>query len=385
MHQILQQDLQNIFTGLTAKELLSGKKIFITGFAGSLGYMMMQFFAHYGSKLGIHHVYALDNYVFGKPDWVSALEGNPLFTIKMGDVITEDFAFARDAQLIFHMASLASPVYYRLHPIETMDADVIGLRRLLEFYEHKDIFNLLFYSTSEIYGDPNIVPTPEKYWGNVNTSGPRACYDESKRYAETLCYNFHHRRGFPVTVIRPFNSYGPGLRINDKRAPADFAMNVINNEDIVLYSGGKSTRTFCYSSDITLASLKCILHGKYDIFNAGSDRDEITIHQLAEIYKSIGQELFGYSGEIIFKQHEDKHYNTDDPKRRCPDLTKIKSILGYTPSVEVGDGVRRYLRFLYAETSTKNNSEVSASAQPQGSCKSNFLLQHGITLRGVAK
>ena len=136
---------------------------------------------------------------------------------------------------------------------------------------------------------------------------------------------------------------------------------------------------------LPLVRVKCILHGKYDIFNAGSDRDEITIHQLAEIYKSIGQELFGYSGEIIFKQHEDKHYNTDDPKRRCPDLTKIKSILGYTPSVEVGDGVRRYLRFLYAETSTKNNSEVSASAQPQGSCKSNFLLQHGITLRGVAK
>ncbi|WMT40468.1 NAD-dependent epimerase/dehydratase family protein [Paenibacillus sp. D2_2] len=140
--------------------------------------------------------------------------------MREGDVTREDFSFAGDADLIFHMASLASPVYYRLHPIETMDADVVGLRRLLDFYGDRGIFNLLFYSTSEVYGDPDprLVPTPETYWGNVNSSGPRSCYDESKRYAETLCYNFHYQRGFPVTVLRPFNSFGPGLRTNDKRA-----------------------------------------------------------------------------------------------------------------------------------------------------------------------
>ena len=350
MNAILKEDLERVYNGLIEHEriALSGKTVFVTGFAGSLGFMLMQFFAAYGKTLGVKHIYALDNYVFGKPDWVAELSNNPLFTICEGDVVTHDFAFAENADLIFHMASLASPVYYRLHPIETMDADVIGLRRLLDFYKNKNIFNLLFYSTSEIYGDPDPsqVPTPENYWGNVNTSGPRACYDESKRYAETLCYNFHHQHGFPVVVMRPFNSYGPGLRTNDKRAPADFALNVLNNEPIVLYSDGKATRTFCYAADTTLGSLKCALYRKYDIFNIGNDSEEMTITELANIYRCAGNKLFGYSQEIVFEQHTDKHYNTDNPQRRRPDLTKIKTTLNYAPSINTQQGIERYLNFL---------------------------------------
>ncbi|MCL2638019.1 MAG: NAD-dependent epimerase/dehydratase family protein [Oscillospiraceae bacterium] len=353
MNKILQQDLQKIHDGLTAQERvgLSGKTVFVTGFAGSLGFMLMHFFAEYGRELGLKHVFALDNYVFGKPDWIKELADNTLFTICEGDVVTQDFSFAESADLIFHMASLASPVYYRLHPIETMDADVVGLRRLLDFYRGKDIFNLLFYSTSEVYGDPDHrqIPTPESYWGNVNTSGPRACYDESKRYAETLCYNFYHQYNFPVTVLRPFNSFGPGLRTNDKRAPADFALNVLNNEPLTLYSDGKATRTFCYASDTTLASIKCALYAKYDIFNIGNDTEEITIRQLAEIYRDAGKDLLGYEGEIVFREHEDKHYNTDNPQRRCPDLNKIKTVLGYQPSVDTRTGIERYLKFLKGE------------------------------------
>ena len=350
---ILSEDLRQIADGLTEKEAnaLKGRTVFITGFAGSLGFMMMQFFAKYGETFGIKHVYALDSYVFGKPGWVSEIEKHPLFTVREGDVVKEDFIFAGEADLIFHMASLASPVYYRLHPIETMDADVVGLRRLLDFYCERGIFNLLFYSTSEIYGDPDpkMVPTPEGYWGNVNTSGPRACYDESKRYAETLCYNFNHQKSFPVTVLRPFNSFGPGLRTNDKRAPADFAMNVLQSEPIVLYSDGKATRTFCYASDTTLASLKCVLYAKYDIFNIGNDSEEMTIRELAEIYRSVGKSVLGYSGEIIFQEHTDKHYNTDNPQRRRPDLTKIRTILGYAPFIDTRIGVERYLKFLKLE------------------------------------
>ncbi|MCL2619371.1 MAG: NAD-dependent epimerase/dehydratase family protein [Defluviitaleaceae bacterium] len=348
--KILQEDLLNIMQGLSDEEhrKLSDKTVFITGFAGSLGFFMMQFFAKYGQELGVKHVYALDNYVFGKPEWVDGLQGHPLFTIHEGDVVDYDFSFASDADLIFHMASLASPVYYRLHPIQTMDADVVGLRRLLDFYENKGIYNLLFYSTSEIYGDPcnTKVPTPENYWGNVNPVGPRACYDESKRYAETLCYNFYHSRGFPSTIIRPFNSYGPGLRVNDKRAPADFAMNVLNGEPITLYSDGKATRTFCYGTDMTVASLKCALYGKFDAFNAGNDMAEITIRELAGIYQGVAKEMFGYKEEIVMRTHPDKHYNTDNPQRRCPDLNKIKNMLGYAPSVRTEEGVTRYLQFL---------------------------------------
>jgi len=347
---ILTEDLERVLTGLTEKEQanLNGRTVFITGFAGSLGFTMVQFFAEHGNDLGIKHVYALDNYVFGKPSWVFDIEKHPLFTVVEGDILTVDLNQFSDADLIFHMASLASPIYYRLHPIETMDADVVGLRRLLDFYEDKNIFNLLFYSTSEIYGDPHPdqVPTPEDYWGNCNTSGPRSCYDESKRYAETLCYNFFHERNFPVTVIRPFNSYGPGLRMDDKRAPADFAMNVLNDEPLVLYSNGKATRTFCYSTDLTIASLKCILTKQYKIYNAGNDIGEMTIFELAIIYQEVAKKLFGYNQEIIFMEHEDKHYNTDNPQRRCPDLTRIKTDLGYEPQVEASEGVARYLQYL---------------------------------------
>jgi UDP-glucuronate decarboxylase len=348
--RILSEDLKQIANRLTKQERASlrGRSVLITGFAGSLGFMLMQFLAHYGQELGVKRVYALDNYVFGKPEWINEIETNPSFVIKEGDVTTEDFAFAADADLIFHMASLASPVYYRKHPIETMDADVVGLRRLLDFYKDRNIFNLLFYSTSEVYGDPasDMVPTKESYWGNVNTSGPRACYDESKRYAETLCYNFHHQYGFPVTVLRPFNSFGPGLRMNDKRAPADFALNVLQNEPITIYSDGKATRTFCYASDTTLASLKCALYAKYDIFNIGNDIEEMTVLELAKIYRDAGKELFGYSGDIIFREHTDKHYNTDNPQRRCPDLSKIKEMLGYEPTMNTRAGVGRYLKYL---------------------------------------
>ncbi|MDT8979924.1 NAD-dependent epimerase/dehydratase family protein [Paenibacillus sp. chi10] len=359
-NRILLEDLRCIAEGLTECErsTLSGRNIFITGFAGSLGFMLVQFFAHYGQTLGVKRVYVLDNYIFGKPKWVHEIECHPLFTVREGDVTQEDFSFAGDADLIFHMASLASPVYYRLYPIETMDADVIGLRRLLDFFSNRGIFNLLFYSTSEIYGDPDpkMVPTPESYWGNVNSSGPRSCYDESKRYAETLCYHFHYQKGFHVTVVRPFNSFGPGLRTNDKRAPADFAMNILRNEPLVLYSDGKATRTFSYASDTTLASLKCALYARYDIFNIGSDAEEMTIRELAEIYRSVGNNIFGYKGSIMFREHTDKHYNTDNPQRRRPDLTKIKTVLNFTPFVDTRTGVERYLRYLGMHGNDDNGS-----------------------------
>ena len=349
-NRILSEDLQYVADHLTdyEREALSDRSILITGFAGSLGFMLVQFFAVYGRRLNVRRIFLLDNYMYGKPPWIRAIESHPLFMVHEGDVTRVDFSFAGEADLIFHMASLASPVYYRQHPIETMDADVVGLRRLLDFYGGRGIFNLLFYSTSEIYGDPDPhnIPTPESYWGHVNCAGPRSCYDESKRYAETLCYNFHYQKGFPVTVLRPFNSFGPGLRTNDQRAPADFALNILNNEPIVLYSDGKATRSFCYASDITLASLKCALYARYDVFNIGSDTEEVTIRELAEIFRSTGNSLFGYNNNIIFREHTDKHYNTDNPRRRRPNLSKIRTVLKYTPSVDTRTGAERYLRYL---------------------------------------
>ena len=350
--KILEEDLQNIHDRLkTEKSKLEGKNVLVTGFAGSLGYVLMSYFRKFGDELGLGKVYGVDTYIFGKPQWTAEFDDDARFSLFEEDITKIDLDKVGDANVIFHMASLASPVYYRLHPIETIDADVLGLRRLLDYFRDKDLYDLLFFSTSEVYGnpDPAQVPTSETYWGNVNTSGPRACYDESKRFGETLCYNYYHQYHMPITVVRPFNSYGPGLRTNDKRVVADFAMNICNGEDLVIYSNGKATRTFCYSTDSITAIIKCALFGDYGIFNIGCDKEEITIDQLAEIYKKVGHELTGYEGTIKYQVHEDKHYLTDNPQRRCPNLTKINEKLNYVPQYDTETGVRRYLIHLLQE------------------------------------
>ncbi|MBP1308057.1 UDP-glucuronate decarboxylase [Paenibacillus sp. 1182] len=350
MSVITQQDMGFIYNGLSDfdKSKLKGSTILVTGFAGSLGYSLLHFFAAYGEELGIRRVFGIDNYMFGQPEWTKRISKHSLFDLRKMDITTCDLGFAEKADVIFHMASLASPVYYRLHPIETIDADVTGLRRLLDFYKSKNIKGLLFYSSSEIYGDPHFsqIPTPETYWGNVNTCGPRACYDESKRFGETLCYNFSRQYGMPVTVVRPFNNYGPGMRINDQRVVADFAKAVIDNENIVIYSDGKPTRTFDYIPDATIGYIKSAVFGEFEVFNIGSDSSELSILELAELYKKIGNELFGYQGGIVFRAHKDKEYLVDNPNRRCPDITKARNILDYHPQIHIEEGISRYLKNL---------------------------------------
>ena len=172
---------------------------------------------------------------------------------------------------IIHAASIASPIYYRKYPIETMDANVNGLRNLLDYAvgearSGREVRGFLFYSTSEIYGDPTAenIPTTETYRGSVSCTGPRACYDESKRYGETLCVNFARVFGLPVRVARPFNNYGPGLKITDRRVIPDFARDIVANQDVVMLSSGSPTRTFCYISDA--------IAGYYKVLGARSQR-----------------------------------------------------------------------------------------------------------------
>lgn len=350
LSMITQNDIKFIYEGLSAEEKkkFEGSSILVTGFAGSLGYTLLHFFYIYGEELGIKKVYGIDSYMFGRPNWIDDIIKNSLFDLRNLDIIDCDLEFAKEATLIFHMASLASPVYYRKYPIKTIDADVTGLRRLLDFYKDNQIKGLLFYSSSEIYGDPHptMIPTKESYWGNVNPCGPRACYDESKRLGETLCYNFAREYNMPIVIVRPFNNYGPGMRINDQRVVADFAKAVIMKEDIVIYSDGTPTRTFDYIPDATIGYLKCILYGEFEVFNIGSDIAEISIRDLAEIYKKVGKILFDYKGEVVFKNHWDSEYLTDNPKRRCPDITKARELLNYMPKVHIDEGIRRYLSYL---------------------------------------
>lgn len=354
--EITKKDMEFIYTSLSSKdkEELKGSTILVTGFAGSLGYSLLHFFLSYGKTLGIKKVYGIDNYMFGKPKWVERISEHSLFDLRDLDIIYDDFTFASSSNIIFHMASLASPVYYRRYPIETIDADVTGLRRLLDFYKNKKLRGFLFYSSSEVYGDPHPsqIPTLETYFGNVNTCGPRACYDESKRFGETLCYNFSREYDMPITIVRPFNNYGPGMRINDQRVVADFAKAVIDNENIIIYSDGTPTRTFDYIPDATIGYIKCALFGRFEVFNIGSDGPEITITQLAEMYKKIAQEELGYRGKLVYRIHPDKEYLTDNPNRRCPNIEKARRILQYNPKINIEEGIRQYLQYL-----NRNNRE----------------------------
>jgi len=351
---VVREDLDYICEQL-ANELpdISGKRIAITGGAGFLGYYLVQSLLHWNEVSSVDpvEVYVYDNFSRGMPQWLADLEENPNLRIRKHDItdpLPDDFG---PFEFIIHAASIASPIYYRLHPIETMDANVNGLRHLLDWaVQQKDsstpVQGFLFYSTSEIYGDPSAdnIPTPESYRGNVSCTGPRACYDESKRYGETLCVNFANVHEVPVRIARPFNNYGPGLKITDGRALPDFARNVLSGADITLFSDGAPTRTFCYVADAVVGYLKILLRGgNGESYNIGTDDDEISMRGLAELVVETANELFGYTGTVVYEKSDDVDYLVDNPNRRRPVIDKASSELAYAPGIGLQDGVRRSL------------------------------------------
>ncbi|MCL2208698.1 MAG: NAD-dependent epimerase/dehydratase family protein [Treponema sp.] len=349
----LETDISHTFSALSSGERgrLRDAVILITGACGFLGYYLMHFLRQTASDLGIKKVIALDNFMLGKPAWLEKFTGNPFFVIEQFDIISGNIGevqFADNANYIIHMASIASPVFYRKYPIETLDANIWGLRKLLDFYREKSIKGFLFFSSSEIYGDPDSknIPTPEEYFGYVSITGPRACYDESKRFGETMCMLFAQQYNMPVSVARPFNNYGPGMKLNDKRVPADFALAVFEGHDIDILSNGSPTRTFCHIADSAGGYLKILLHGKYDYFNIGIEKPEITVNDLAQIYVKAGKEIFNYKGQVKYTVSSDNHYLTNNPQRRCPDITKAKSVLGYNPVIYAEEGIQRFLKYL---------------------------------------
>jgi len=353
-NKILLEDMSYIFDGLSSKEKNKFKNstIIITGCGGFLGYYFMHFFAHYANELKINKIIGLDNFLTGTRDWLETLENeNKKIILKEFNVITDDIVDiegSEDANFIIHGASIASPIFYRIYPEETLDANITGLRRILDYYKKKNIDGLLFFSSSEIYGDPfpEFIPTSEDYRGNVATMGPRACYDEAKRFGETMCYIFNQKYDIPISIARPFNNYGPGMNINDKRLPADFAKAVHEGRDLIMYSDGKPTRTFCYIADAITGYLKVLLHGKLDVFNIGIDKPEVSVGEFAELFSKNAKSIYNYKGEVKFEIPEDKEYMTDNPNRRCPNIDKARNILDYNPSIYVDEGIGRYLQFL---------------------------------------
>jgi dTDP-glucose 4,6-dehydratase/UDP-glucuronate decarboxylase len=334
-------------------DMLAGREVLFTGGAGFLGYMFLHLLSKVGDgdgrapiKLTIY-----ENFSRGRKPWLDALATHQNVSLVEHDVTKALPVDAPRFSYIIHAASIASPTYYRRHPIETIDANVYGTRHLLDYArrraeENDPINGMLYFSTSEIYGDPfaDSIPTKETYRGFVSCTGPRACYDESKRLGETLCVNFAQQFGIPITIARPFNNYGPGLDINDRRLLPDLARDMFLNRDIVLLSDGRATRTFCYISDAVAGYLKILTNGRPgEAYNVGTESPEINVRELADKVSAIGHNLFMYRGTVVYKASNDKAYLTDNPNRRCPSIEKARNELSYAPQVTLDEGLHRSL------------------------------------------
>jgi nucleoside-diphosphate-sugar epimerase len=353
--EIIKRDLEYITNNLQDEfSRLAGKKLLITGGAGFLGYYLVQSILHWNGKTAETDSIRLtvfDNYIRGVPTWLNKFRGNKIITIVKHDITNPLPQDIDRFQYIIHAASIASPTYYRKHPIETMDANVNGLRHLLEYGRQlkemaASLEGFLFFSSSEIYGNPSPenIPTPETYFGYVSCTGPRACYDESKRYGETLCVNFARKYELPIKIARPFNNYGPGLKITDKRVLPDFARDLLAGKDIVMLSDGSPRRTFCYVADAIVGYFKILVRGrKGEAYNIGVDEPEISMLDLAEHVVKIARDLFDYKGKIVHQATDDRDYLTDNPTRRCPNIDKARNELEYNPEISLKEGLRRTL------------------------------------------
>jgi dTDP-glucose 4,6-dehydratase len=354
MHPVVTEDLATVReSARVALEALSGSTVLVAGGAGFLPSYIVDSIAYANdqSSLPPTHIVCLDNFKTGLPGRLAHLNGRGDVSFIQHD-ITQELPPDLNPQFIIHAASIASPAWYRTFPLETIDINVIGTRRLLELGRRSNVTDFLYLSTSEIYGNPppEMVPTNEEYWGNVSSLGPRACYDESKRLAETLCMTYFRSFQLPVKIVRPFNVYGPRLRLDDRRVVPDLISDAIEHRQLTLFSDGEVTRSFCYVSDAAAAIMRVVASDQPgEVFNVGND-EEVTIRQLAEII----DELSGYPKGIRFADNTDPNYLTDSPQRRCPDLTKIRESLGWSPKVSLREGIERTIRF-FQQASANND------------------------------
>lgn len=352
---VIRTDLDYICTSVSEElRSLSGDKLLITGGAGFLGYYMVQAVVHWNRNHPATQpiqITVLDNFIRGVPPWITELEDHEHLSILRHSIIDPLPDDLEDFGAIVHAAGIASPIYYFQHPLETMDANVNGLRRLLDYCVARKLAGnpvraFLYFSTSEIYGDPTPenIPTPEDYRGNVSCTGPRACYDESKRYGETLCVNFSKVHEIQVAVARPFNNYGPGLKISDGRVIPDFARDIFAGRDILMKSDGSPTRTFCYSADAVCGYFKVLVRGRTgEAYNIGVESPEISMRELADRLVAVARRRFGYQGKVVCKAESYQDYLVDNPNRRCPVITKARTELGYDPRIQIDEGLERSL------------------------------------------
>jgi UDP-glucuronate decarboxylase len=306
-------------------------RILVTGGAGFIGSHLCQ-----ALIARDHHVTCVDDLSTGSRDNLALLEPGHRFELAIHDV-TEPFD--AQAEQIFHLACPASPVQYQKHPVRTLMTAVLGTRNALELAQRRGA-RLLLASTSEIYGDPRVHPQPESYRGNVSTLGPRACYDEGKRTAETLCADYARRHGVSVRIARIFNTYGPRMALDDGRVVSSFAVRALRGEPLEVHGDGGQSRTFCHVDDLVrgLTALMDLEGPDASApINLGHPQ-ETTILDLARLIV----ELAGSRSEIVHRAAA-----VDDPIRRCPDISRAAERLGWRPEVSLREGLQRTVEWFH--------------------------------------
>jgi UDP-glucuronate decarboxylase len=323
---------------------LSGKKILITGGSGFLlsylVYLLLYFNQKNKKKIDIH-VIDQNTKKFSNLGYSKNLK-------LINTDISKKIKLKTNYSYIIHGASIASPVFYKKKPLETIYSNVNGLTNILESYKFsKKLKSIIFMSSSEVYGDPDKknIPTKETYNGNVSCTGPRACYDESKRLGETISTIFYHKYKVPIKIIRPFNVYGPGQNLNDKRIYPDIMNSIKRGKNITLFSDGSPTRSFCYISDQIRGILEVLLSNKNgEAYNIGNTQ-EISMLNLAKLAIKLSKKKL----KVKMKSNIDKNFNTDCPQRRCPDIKKIYKLNKWKPKIKLEKGLLRTLRYYEEE------------------------------------
>ncbi|UYY58532.1 UDP-glucuronic acid decarboxylase family protein [Sphingomonas sp. S2-65] len=317
--------------------LTEPKRILVTGGAGFIG-------SHLCSRLLMRgcEVLCVDNFYTGRRENIEHLLGSPKFELLRHDV---NFPLYVEVDRIFNLACPASPIHYQADPVQTTKTSVMGAINMLGLAKRVKA-PILQASTSEVYGDPAVHPQPESYWGNVNPIGPRSCYDEGKRCAETLFFDYHRQHALQTKVIRIFNTYGPRMHPGDGRVVSNFIVQALTGEPITIYGDGSQTRSFCYVDDlvdgiIAMMDTPADVIGPVNLGNPG----EFTMLELAELVR----ELVGSSVEIIHKP-----LPADDPRQRKPDITQAKKLLNWEPKIQLREGLTRTIEYFDGTLQTRS-------------------------------
>lgn len=306
--------------------------ILITGGAGFIASHLGEYILSLG-----HSVTAVDNLITGSKNNIRDSLKKSAFHFINEDILQFDYsALKTPVDIVFHMASPASPIQYKKYPVETLDVNSVGTKQVLDF-ALKNNSTLVYASTSEVYGDPLVHPQVEWYWGNVNPNGVRSCYDEAKRFGEAMCMTYVRAKKAQVRIARIFNTYGPRMDVNDGRVVSNFIVQALKNEPITLYGTGQQTRSFCYVSDLVrgLWSLATVPLTSGEVINLGNPH-EMTVLDIAHKIKNSTQ-----SQSEITKQPIEQ----DDPSKRKPDISKAKELLKWEPTVSIDEGLQKTIEY----------------------------------------